>query len=46
MVKTCTCKHDDQDKMYGAKQRVHTPTNKGHRCTVCGNVSGEVAKKK
>ena len=37
-IKTCTCKHEYQDKKYGKKQRVHnsTATNKW-RCTVCGN---------
>jgi len=42
MVKKCTCKHEEQDKMYGKGRRVHTngDTNdksKGKKkCTVCG----------
>lgn len=41
MVIKCTCKHDFQDKVYGANNRVHNyakaANNKtgGWRCTVC-----------
>ena len=40
-VKTCTCKHDYQDKKYGKGKRVCNPTTKSagiktvYRCTVC-----------
>jgi len=39
-IKTCNCKHDSQDKMYGNNQRLHNKCGKGHRCTVCGNIKG------
>ena len=35
-IMLCACKHDYQDEKYGKNQRVHNPTKKGHRCTVCG----------
>ncbi len=37
----CSCKHDFQDKKYGAKMRVHnsckgdSPGSLAYRCTVC-----------
>lgn len=35
-IKTCTCKHDFQDKAYGKQQRVHNKRKNGSwRCTVC-----------
>jgi len=40
-VKSCTCKHKDQDDMNGKGKRVHNPTTKAtgtktvYRCTVC-----------
>ena len=46
-IKTCTCKHEYQDKKYGKGKRVHNEVGsnvghvgnvKGYRCTVCGNV--------
>ncbi len=33
----CKCKHDYQDEKYGKGNRVHNPTVKGYRCTVCGD---------
>jgi hypothetical protein len=47
-VRTCTCNHASQEKMYGPKQRLHNKCAKGHRCTVCGNVksSGDSTPKK
>lgn len=43
MIKTCTCKHDWQDKRYGKQKRVHneeksnggSSDKKQGRCTVC-----------
>jgi hypothetical protein len=35
-VKSCNCKHEYQDAVYGKGQRVHNPSTKGHRCSVCG----------
>jgi hypothetical protein len=41
MIATCTCKHDDQDKLHGAGKRVFNPTADGKiRCTVCGAEKG------
>lgn len=37
LIRKCTCDHKDQDEMYGNRMRVHTPTEKGYRCTVCLN---------
>ena len=40
-VKSCTCKHDYQDKKYGKGKRVANPTTRSignktiYRCTVC-----------
>lgn len=45
-IRACKCSHDYQDKVYGKGQRVHTPTNRGHRCTVCGSDVVEGAKRK
>lgn len=39
-VRSCNCKHESQDSMYGKSQRLHNKCGKGHRCTVCGNVKG------
>jgi hypothetical protein len=39
-VRSCNCKHESQDGMYGKSQRLHNKCAKGHRCTVCGNVKG------
>lgn len=35
-IRSCKCKHESQDAIHGAGQRVYNPTNKGIRCTVCG----------
>lgn len=35
-VISCTCKHEYQDKKYGAGNRVMNPYKGGYRCTVCG----------
>ena len=47
-VMQCSCENEFQDKVYGKKQRVHTVTNKGHRCTNCGTekTSGSIGGKK
>ncbi len=37
----CVCVSEYQDKLYGKNQRVHSPSNKGHRCTVCNNVQSD-----
>lgn len=40
-IMKCTCKHDFQDEMYGAGNRVANPMRTGQfRCTVCGAVLG------
>lgn len=43
MIIKCNCKNYQQDKMYGAGNRVQNPTNdvdkKGYRCTVCGSTN-------
>jgi hypothetical protein len=37
----CGCRHEYQDKKYGAQQRVHNPRAGGKfACTVCDNVKG------
>lgn len=36
MIRKCHCKHEFQDKVYGAGMRVHNQGNKEARCTVCG----------
>jgi len=39
MIKTCTCKHEFQDKKYGKGMRVHTVKVNGQAiCTVCESV--------
>lgn len=40
-VRACKCANEFQDKTYGKGMRVHTPSNKGDRCTVCNNVVGD-----
>lgn len=37
-VKKCTCQHEEQDKIYGLKNRLMNPMDKDgkYRCTVCG----------
>ena len=38
-IKSCTCKHEWQDKTYGVGKRVMNSTTKEtttYRCTVCG----------
>lgn len=37
-IRVCTCKHEAQDKIHGQQHRVHNPTAKGVKCTVCGNI--------
>ncbi len=39
VVKPCTCTNTWQDKKYGKGNRLHNPTAKGHRCTICEKVS-------
>lgn len=40
----CTCKHEEQDKMYGPQVRIANLTTKGDqaskdvRCTVCSKI--------
>jgi hypothetical protein len=38
MIKSCTCKHEFQDSLYGKGMRQHTLSlkEKTPRCTVCG----------
>lgn len=36
-IKVCTCKHKAQDEIHGPQNRVHNPTAKGLKCTVCGH---------
>jgi hypothetical protein len=39
----CSCKHETQDAMYGAGNRMANELRNGQlRCTVCGNVCGSV----
>ena len=35
MILPCDCPHPYQDKEHGYKNRVHNPTTKGARCSVC-----------
>jgi hypothetical protein len=36
-IKTCTCKHEAQDKLHGKQMRVmNSDLKKGFTCTVCG----------
>lgn len=39
MIATCTCSHEEQDKLYGKGRRVFNPMGlkgkSGGRCTVC-----------
>jgi RecG-like helicase len=38
-VAICSCKHTEQDKLYGKGNRLMNKTIKGKwRCTVCGTV--------
>lgn len=39
VVKQCSCKHEEQDKLHGKGMRVHNVTTKGYKCTVCGNIN-------
>jgi len=34
-IKSCKCKSDFQDKIYGKGMRAKNSTNSGFRCTVC-----------
>ena len=43
MIMYCECKHDEQDKLHGARKRVFNKTQRKfgektffYRCTVCG----------
>ena len=39
IIRSCTCKHDYQDKKYGKGKRVCNVTEQEKsRCTVCGKV--------
>jgi predicted adenine nucleotide alpha hydrolase (AANH) superfamily ATPase len=40
-ILTCTCEHKYQDERYGKNKRLHNETEKGYRCTVCGNVKNK-----
>lgn len=45
VIKKCTCTHAFQDKQFGLGKRAHNlcvkdGSNKGLRCTVCGNAKG------
>lgn len=40
-IAKCTCKHDDQDQLYGPGNRLANETRSGQlRCTVCGATLG------
>lgn len=46
-IKSCTCQHAWQDKIYGQGKRVQNPKKAGgYRCTVCGKDSTESSPKK
>lgn len=40
VTKTCTCKHDYQDIIYGKQQRIFNLSEDGKKasCTVCNNL--------
>ena len=44
IVRSCTCKHPEQDSIYGSGKRVANTTTKSKddviesRCTVCGSL--------
>lgn len=41
---SCDCKHEYQDKRYGAGKRVANIKDNGdYRCTVCDKVKGKVS---
>lgn len=41
-ILSCNCNLGNgaeyQDKVYGKQKRLHNPSNKGYRCTVCGSL--------
>ena len=41
VIKSCTCKHEFQDKRYGQGKRVFNKkadkSSSGYKCTVCGS---------
>ena len=39
-IKTCTCTHKFQDKIYGKNKRVHNLMTKdySYKCTVCQSI--------
>lgn len=45
IVRKCTCKHSEQDRLHGTQNRVANPTSKAKdgyiesRCTVCGSIA-------
>ena len=45
IVRKCSCKHSDQDKIYGEGQRLCNQTSRSKdqhvesRCTVCGSLA-------
>lgn len=51
-IMKCTCKHEEQDQMYGKQNRVWNPIGKGsdlgkdYRCSVCGKSTSGSTKKK
>jgi hypothetical protein len=46
-IQKCSCKHDDQDKIYGNSIRLHNLTQKNEsKCTVCGSLKKPVVEKK
>ena len=36
-IRSCTCKNEYQDSLYGKGKRVFTVGIKAYSCTVCGN---------
>jgi hypothetical protein len=47
-VQSCSCKHNDQDRMYGKGKRLHNQTRGNNRsewrCTVCGEKHARYAR--
>ncbi len=44
---TCSCKHDEQDRIYGKQRRLANVSENGTtaKCTVCGNKHGQTSKR-
>lgn len=46
MIIKCNCKHEAQDKLHGAGNRVHNSGKGIYRCTVCKDTKKQTADKK